>query len=231
MEKGEWLLMYKKITIIFVSFAIAFCIFPFLYLTIHENKPETISVSNTEEKNQEKENRKKQNIYFPPSIEIHFGMSQVEVKRAEKRSFVRELENQLEYENETDDFEFAFENGNESAFVDYFYIFEGSSSSDNALIGYYCKFTNIFPDRNYYDQYIQLRNIVTERYGEPSTEDYNWNNEFFKGDESSYNQAFANGDFTILTSWLKEDMIVFLDWDMEDGLLLKYVDKTYFEKN
>lgn len=182
---------------------------------------------------------------------IVWGMSQSDVRTVENRTLAEEKVNRLQYEfssrEEQKNFQLFHKEGspmwslsmaaegtaNFNSGATYYYLFEGDTSTSNKLIGYYCDFPKYLyesPKGGYYSFYLQIKDILTAQYGEITTEDYNWTNEFYREDVEKWDTAFGEKHFSILTSWILEDSVIFLEWDKKDGTYqIKYVSKGYFE--
>ena len=64
-----------------------------------------------------------------------------------------------------------------------------------------------------YNNYLDIRNTLAEKYGNPSSENYNWKDETYKNDRDKWADAFRYDDFTIKTTWNKSDFNIVVSWD------------------
>ncbi len=64
-----------------------------------------------------------------------------------------------------------------------------------------------------YNEYLDIRNTLTEKYGNPSSENYNWKDQTYKNDKDKWADAFRYDDFTIKTTWNKPNFNIVISWD------------------
>lgn len=175
------------------------------------------------------------NLYL--DSRILWGMPQNEVSGIESKLNIREDRNLLEYRTYIKLAKSApswpiydgwFEGETEEVPIKISYIFTGDSISNNELGAYYCAFESW----QELSQYKTVKNILTAEYGECSTEEIIWNDEFYKDDESKWDIAFENGNVSILASWILEDYgtIMFLEWDDTVGCSIKYFGMEYVSR-
>lgn len=64
-----------------------------------------------------------------------------------------------------------------------------------------------------YNDYLDIRNTLAEKYGNPSSENYNWKDQTYKNDKDKWADAFRYDDFTIKTTWNKSNFNIVISWD------------------
>lgn len=93
--------------------------------------------------------------------------------------------------------------------------------SNDKLSAYFIGFkTNISQP---YDKYKKIKTILSNKYGEPSSEKIIWTDETYKGDESKWNDAFRYNHFNILTTWNFSEYKLMLKWKYGDTMNIEYV--------
>lgn len=79
-----------------------------------------------------------------------------------------------------------------------------------------------------YDNYKKIYDILSSKYGEPTTENYNWIDPTYKDNPEKWNDAFRYYDFTITTTWEdNEDFYIEMSWDYNATCHLVYCEKGY----
>lgn len=113
--------------------------------------------------------------------------------------------------------------------VDVFYKF----SNDKLISGLYT-FTQTHSNNNlYYDDYEDLVEIYTKKYGEPAKQAEKWSDELYKSDKTKLGMAVAAGHVVFATFWQTEttDVSLILKGDnFKIYLTALYDDKNYESK-
>lgn len=179
-----------------------------------------------------------QNLYL--NRDISWGMSQNEVSDIESKWSLSEGRNALEYDTlirltgdaqEWSNYDGWHEGISVEVPVKAYYLFVGNSITDNELATYYFVLNNthISPKLA---QYKTVKNMLTLEYGECLSEDFQWSDEFYKGDETRWEDAFEAGDLSILTLWTLNDAktLIFLEWDSQNGCGVKFIGTEYADR-
>ena len=73
--------------------------------------------------------------------------------------------------------------------------------------GYY--FNETHTNKNLYlDDYRNIQDILTNKYGDPTKNEVYWSNDLYKGDEENYGTAIAVGHLTLESEWETEETLI-----------------------
>ena len=160
-----------------------------------EQENEQIEVEKSEGTKSDEQNNP---VYNPDIRNIKWGMSIEEVKKHEEAELGLEEENFLGYQNlEVAGFEsFLYYNFN----------------IDNQLFeAYYILIHDHTNETEYISDYEKIKELITDKYGEPTSDDVIWKDDLYKDDPSDWGMAIITGDLVYNTTWETDDLNI-LTW-------------------
>lgn len=168
------------------------------------------SVGDTEEKVEAQE-RTLDYIFLQESM--RWDMALQEVKDTEKR----ELNSSGTFESKNP----AYLNYKSNKTTDEYYSMVESiyCFNDNQLKAYWSSFDES-KISDYKGMYDEIKNKVSEKYGECESEEVNWTDTTYQNDTEKWNDAFKYGYVTIRTTWHTSDSVIMIKWDYNKGLIV-----------
>lgn len=113
---------------------------------------------------------------------------------------------------------------NKKCMVAYYFI-------ENVLIAGAYSFSQRYYDKNeYINDYINLKENLKKKHGEPIKDDVIWLNDLYKDEPRHYGLAVSEGNLKYQSIWEKDDteIILFLIGDnLKCNLILRYKSKKY----
>lgn len=80
-----------------------------------------------------------------------------------------------------------------------------------------------------YDSYKKIKEFLMKKYGNPASEDYQWNSDNYKDDETKWNEAMKYDYLDISTVWDLDDFHIYLEWDYNEKNSIDYLKNGYEE--
>jgi uncharacterized protein YxeA len=147
--------------------------------------------------------------------QINWGMNQQQVIQSEKAKLLNQDEKHLIYECQV--------NNKDCALIYEFY--------DNKIVctTYFFQINHINLN-NYIDDYIELHNLLKNKYQEPIENKIIWKNNLFKNSPLDYGTAISIGHLVYFSKWETETTKIGLNLLGDNytiQLILMYVDKNY----
>lgn len=116
----------------------------------------------------------------------NWGMSKEEVKLTEEKKSIYEDDDSLLYKVEIDKYD---------CYCGYYFL-------ENKLYRSAYIFTEKHNNKNaYIEDYENLKELLTKKYGKPTWENVNWKDDFYKDIKGNWGLAVARGDLEYLITW------------------------------
>lgn len=93
--------------------------------------------------------------------------------------------------------------------------------SNDKLVAYFVEFEKNYS--NPYSLYKDVKDVLVKKYGNPSSEDFNWIDSTYKDDETKWNDAMRYNHLDIKTVWNFDGYKLILKWKYKDAINVEYV--------
>ena len=146
---------------------------------------------------------------------VSWGMSKEQVKQNESLDLAREQENDLVYMTSI---------GSIDCLLFYYFV------DDHLYSAIYWVVEDHATENQYIDDYKRLKNMLTEKYGNPVIDEEIWRRSLYKNCPDDKGLAASIGDLTLLAEWETENTVIgiMLSGDnYEIGLAIMYDSKEY----
>lgn len=92
--------------------------------------------------------------------------------------------------------------------------------SNDKLVAYFLQFKDDYS--NPYSLYKEIKDVLVKKYGNPSSEKFNWNDNTYKDDETKWNDAMRYNHLDIVTVWNFDGYKLILKWKYKDTMNVEY---------
>ena len=140
----------------------------------------------------------KENAFYNENVRWGMSLEEVQDELGMGDSLMREPDIYLRYTPRITDYYRTIV----SEYVYWFY--------NNQLRAYWLDYSDSSCN---YNEYLDIRKILIEKYGNPSSENYNWKDKTYKNEKDKWDDAFRYDDFTIKTIWYKSKFNILINWD------------------
>ena len=93
--------------------------------------------------------------------------------------------------------------------------------SNDKLVAYFIEFEEDYS--NPYSLYKDVKDVLVKKYGNPSSEKFNWTDNTYKDDETKWNDAMRYNHLDIMTVWNFDGYKLILKWKYKDAMNVEYV--------
>lgn len=93
--------------------------------------------------------------------------------------------------------------------------------SNDKLVAYFVEFEDDYS--NPYSLYTDVKDVLVKKYGNPSSEKFNWIDNTYKYDETKWNDAMRYNHLDIITVWNFDGYKLILKWKYKDAMNVEYV--------
>lgn len=93
--------------------------------------------------------------------------------------------------------------------------------SNDKLVAYFIGFEDDYS--NPYSLYKDVKDVLVKKYGNPSSEKFNWIDNTYKDDETKWNDAMRYNHLDIMTVWNFDGYKLILKWKYKDAMNVEYV--------